>query len=295
MGQPDSKLVDWLKFTLNLTEGGAITRFDLYHTVDGGEGTELLGRFPVRDASEFDMAQTLWDKAEGDAETRMTGRMQRYVALAYRGDEEQSESSHPFIMNGRARLELGGDTESATPSGHLAQLMRHDERMHGMIMQVTETTTGRLIRDLEAERARRIQLEDRQMKTYEMMEELTDKKHERDMEMRKIDASQQRHEQLMGMLMSMAPLVISKVLGPGAGVAIGAAAQLPAAGGRDESVHQFFKSLDEKEVMHIVSGLSTEKQIVAMEIFKAHMEEEERRNEPAPKQLRAVAGKKDKP
>jgi hypothetical protein len=247
---------------------------------------EILGTSTIRDDAEpYDVAQELWDTAETDAATRVTGRMQRYVMVAFRADDDEPESRHPFTMNGKARMDLlGGDTEGPTPSGHLAQLMRHDERMHQTVMQITETTHGRLMRDLESERARRIVLEDRQMEGFQMMQDLQDRKHERDAENRKAEQAAQRHDQMMAMLMSMAPLVISKMMGPAATAAVGSAAALPAAGARDESIHQFLKSLTEQDAMGIIGSLgkSPEKQMALMEIYKAHQEEEKRRDEPAP-------------
>jgi hypothetical protein len=278
MGQPAKEVEEWTERLLNdTTEEGSIVRIDLHHAIDGGS-SELLGRVQVRDDQQtYEVSQELWDMASADSESRMVGQMQRYVMLAFRAKGEEPDARLAFLIGGKAHSDLmGGATEGPTPPGHLGQLMRHNERLHGMMMQLSETTSGRMARDLEAERLRRMKLEEIHMKQFEMLQELSDRKHERDMEIRQEEKKNERHEQIMGMLMTMAPLIASKVLGPAGTAAAGPS--LPAAGARDESIHQFLKTLDEQQVGTFLAALRPDQQIPLMEIYQAHMEEEKRRD-----------------
>lgn len=278
MGQPSEEVTNWVKGRLNdVTEEGPISRIELWHAIEGEAG-ELLQNVKVQsDADPFDVAQEIWDAAETDSGTRMSGRMQRYVMIAYRPDSDMPDARRPFLMSGKATTDmLGGDTEPSTQTGHLGQLMRHDEKMHTLVMQLTEMTSGRLARDLEHERARRIKLEDRQMEAFETMQELLDRRHEREMERQQEAKKQHRHDELMALLLSMAPLVLAKALGPAGGMVAG---NLPAAGARDEAIHQFLRGLTSEEAMKVFEVLPPSKQMALMEIYKAHKEEEESREE----------------
>jgi hypothetical protein len=274
---PTEQVTSWIRSRLNdLTDEGSITRIDLHHAVEG-EGSEMMCAVRVSDdADPFDVAQEIWDAADADTQTRMSGRMQRYVMLAYRGDAEQPDARMPFLLNGQAQTNLmGGDTEGASATGHMGQLMRHTERLHTSIMQLTEMTAGRLARDLEAERKIRLKLEDERSKSIEAIQDLADRKHERDLENKREAAKAVRHDQILALLMSMAPLMASKFLQAPTGP------QLPAAGARDETVHQLLKNLTEDEAMKVMSALKPQNQLVLMELYKAHKEMEEDKDKSA--------------
>lgn len=271
MSTPDETVTAKVKAWLNdITGDGIIHRITLHHAVEGG-GPEILGVVRVSDSDDpFDVVQEIWDMAVNDAESRMTGSMQRYVMVAYRSDVEEPEGQHPFLMNGRANPDLmGGSTEGPNPTGHMGQLMRHTEKLHGSVMHLTEMTAGRLARDLEAERKIRMRLEDERMKTMETVQELADRKHERDLENKREEARQRRHDEMLAVATSMLPLMVGKFLQSPGGP------QLPAAGARDEAVHNLLKGLSEAEAMGVMGALKPHNQMTLMELYKAHKEKEE--------------------
>lgn len=271
--QPPEDLTTWFRGRLNtdvVEEEGIINRLELYHAVEG-EGGEILGSVRVSDNSDHhDISQEIWDMAEQDSTTRVSGMIQRYVVIAYRAGGDDPDCRRAFTLTGKAMSNLlGGETEGPTSAGHLGQLMRHNEKTTAMLNQQTEIMSGRLIRELETERKRRMTLEDREMDRVEAIQDLSDRKHERDMEIARELKRQERHDEMMGMVLAMAPLVMSKFLG-GAPTS----PQLPAAGARDESTHQFLKSLTQEEAMNIIGVLPPAKQMVLMEMYKTHQEAE---------------------
>lgn len=275
---PSEEVTRWIKARLNepLTGSGMINKIELHHAVEG-EGSELMCVVRVGEGADpDDITQEIWNTAEEDASTRMSGRMQRYVMIARWSDDGEEPIRKPFLMNGKATMDMmSGDTEGPSPAGTMAQMMRHSEKLHTSLMQLTEMTAGRLARDLEAERKIRMRLEDERSKSIEAIQDLADRKHERDMDIKRESTKQDRHDQVMALLMGMAPLIASKFLGAGAAGAAGIAGSLPAAGARDASLHQMMKNLDEEEIMKIMQALKPSNQMVMMELFKAHKEQEE--------------------
>ena len=169
---PSEEVTRWIKARLNEPVSGSsgiITKIELHHAVEG-EGSEMMCVVRVSDdADHDDVAQEIWNTAEEDASTRMSGRMQRYVMIARWAGEGEEPLRKPFLMNGKATLDLmSGDTEGSTPAGTMGQMMRHTEKLHTSIMQLTEMTAGRLARDLEQERKIRMRLEDERAKSRPM-------------------------------------------------------------------------------------------------------------------------------
>lgn len=283
MTTPTNDVTDWVKDRMNDLRGdglGAFTSIEAHHALDEDNGSETLKRVGIRDGDDpLDVAQELWDAIEDDANSRVEGRMQRYVLLAFRDGQKDPEERKSLRMSGRATMNfLGGDTEAPTGSGHLAQLMRHNEQLTTRLMQLNDMTTGRLARDLEAERQRNLVLEKERSSMFEMYQELQDKAHERKMEIEKEEAKQRRYQEVMGLVMSVAPLAMSRMLSAPVG-----GNQLPAAGARDESTHQFLKSLSEEEAQKLLAVVQTfpmEKQMALMALYQEHARVEEERESP---------------
>lgn len=284
---PSEEVIRWVTAQLNdvVDEDGIVNLIELYHSVEDGPA-ELMHSAKVSDNSDpMDIAQDLWEAAITDADTRMSGRMQRYVMLSFRADNPDHTHSarHPFMMNGRATSDIfGGNTEGANPVGHMGQLMRHTEKLHTSIMQLTEMTAGRLARDLQDERKKNMVLELERTSQFEAMRDLEDRKHEREIETAREEARAKRNDQMLALLLSMAPLVMSKMLGAPVG-----GPQLPAAGARDEAVHQLMKGLSPEEIEKVFGALQPNNQLVLMELYQAHKEVEEERTAPASKKLEA--------
>src|SRR3990172_103786 len=160
MSHPNNHLLEWVRSTLvDLTEAGSISRLELWHAIDG-EGGEVLRPIRMEDREEDEdpdtLTQEIWDIAEHDATTRPLGSNQRYVLQAYREvDSRQPETTHPFLINGRAINQLlGGDTEPPTEKGLVASAIRQSSELHRMMVQLTDSSAVRLARELDYEHKR---------------------------------------------------------------------------------------------------------------------------------------------
>lgn len=270
----DKDLLKWLKRQfLDIHVGDEtpqpLCRVDLLHTVDG-DGIEKLETMRVSDDTDPEnLAGELYAAAEHDAQTRTSGNVQRYVVLAFRETSERAEhdSSFAFICRvNSSKLLMGGDTEPPTDKGVTAHYMRHDENMHRIMMQTQEALMGRVATELARETTRREKAEERNDKLKEREEELLDRKFEREMMRAQALQSQKFFAELAGLVTTVAPLVMGRLLAGKEG------AMAPSA--RDVSVQKFLKSLSQTEVQGIIASLKTPNQIALMELYNSYAESE---------------------
>lgn len=260
----------WIKFQVaDLTEKGPITRVEVWHSIEG-EGAERCQVFGVEQGASVDeLAQMVWDTAEHDASTRTPGVTQRYSVAAYRGENIEHEGQHPFNIRGHGTggLMLGQDTESPTERGQTAHMMRHDGDMHRMMMLMANSTAGALATELDRERKRRELVEDRMLDVTRLYQEVLDKKQERELEAAREATKARRQDELMGMVMSMMPLMLSKLLGGGAEGGMGAVL-------RDQAIGKFLKSLSREEGEALLSSLSGPHRMAFLEFYTSYSKED---------------------
>lgn len=260
-----------------------VVRLDLVHTVDG-EGFEKLEMLRVTDDSESaELASVLYNAALHDAETRMNGSHQRYAVLAFRNAEaREHESAYPFAIRTNVSKDLlGSGTEPPTEKGMQAHYMRHDENMHRLMMGTNEALFGRMAQELNRETTRRLAAEEMVLKVREHEQELLDRKMERDLRMAREVHNAKFLAELAGLVTSMAPMVLAKVLAGGDKTIASAAPQ-----GRDLAIQKFLKTLDQKKVMGIMQLLEPTQQMTLMEIYKSYAEDEAKEQAQRPEVLR---------
>lgn len=288
MGAVDTSVTKYVTTQCaDLTTQGLPHRFELYHT--GDEGRERLGVYKLSDYEEelepTEIAQEMWDSAEANANTLTIGAAQRFIIATFRNEEDrEQESFHPFIVRGRTNAlgGLTGDSDSSSPKGLLGQLMRHNEHHHTLAMQHMVESSNALRRDNERLRTRVEHLEGKLAEGYQAREELMDRSHTRKLEEAKELAKAQRHEQLMGIVMSMAPLLASKFLAGGAPIL----ANSNASAARDQSIMGFISSLESEEVEAIFNALSVEKKGVLIQLLSSYKEDYEKQESQKPEVLR---------
>lgn len=285
MALPDEHIVKWLNKQLkDLTERGLPERFELWHAVEGERG-DKLDSYPVDDETEpSELAQEIWAKAEHDAGTHSSP-SQKYSVLMFRCDDDsEHEGMHSFILQGRQfRSITGGATEPPTEKGLTAQLMRHSEGSARMMLGIAESTAGRLTRQNEEMSQRIDRMAGQNLDMFEKYQELLDRSAERALEQAKAEAKERRHEELMGMVMAMVPLVASKFLGAGAPSVAGQMAQSST---RDLSVQKLLKGLSVEETTKVFEALQPQNQMVMMELYQAYAEKERAEQERRPEVLR---------
>ncbi len=268
----DKDLLKWLKrqildIHVGDEEPQPLCRVDLIHTIEG-EGFEKLETLRVTDDSDVEsLAETLYSAAEHDASTRTSGSVQRYCVLAFRDASDRAihESSHSFIVRvNTAKLLMGGDSDPPTEKGHAGQMMRHDENMHRIMMQVTEAFSGRIANELARETQLRQKAEERNDQLKAREEDLLDRKHEREMDRASRLQQAKFFAELAGLVTTMAPLVVGRLLAGKEAVM--------APNARDLAIQQFLKSLDGAQVKGIMEALKPPQQVALMEVYQSYAE-----------------------
>lgn len=282
----DKDLLKWLKrqaldIHVGDEEPQPLCRIDLVHTIEG-EGFEKLESMRYTDDTDVEaFAAQVYSAAEHDASTRISGSIQRYVVLAFRDSSERAlhESSHAFVIRtNTAKLLMGGDTEPPTEKGVTAHYMRHDENMHRLLMQGTEALFGRVGTELQRETARRIAAEERNDKLKEREEDLLDRKFEREL-LRARELNQAKFfSELAGLVTTVAPLVLGRLLAGKEGVM--------APNARDLSIQKFMKNLSPDEIKGVIGSLKEGNQISLMEIYSSYAESEKAADAKKPEMLR---------
>lgn len=293
MAHPD--VVKWI--TLQLADFDSsqdrerITRFELYHTVEDSPA-ERLQLFHIDEGTEpQEIGQNVWETAENDAGSRAMGVPQRYVLWAYRGSSPEMEAQYSFSLRGktigRGNLDLGESSDPPTERGIIGAVLRHNEQLHRMNMLMTDATAGRLAAELQNERKRREEVEDKMMEVNKLQGELMDRSAERALHEAREQAKARRHDEMMGFFMSMMPILVAQFMG-----GKGAPAQTTATM-RDVAISKMLKNLSQEEAMGVINSLKDGNKMAFMELYKSYAQDhaEEQEKKPIPLRDPKVGGK----
>jgi hypothetical protein len=122
-----------------------------------------------------------------------------------------------YVKPGEEDEDMEDVEDLPNKKGLLSQLMRHQEK----IMKVAVGTVGKITDQLmksNREKDDRIrELEAGQVNTIKLTEELISGRHARDLELRKVANKEKRSEEVVGMLMQSAPMVLGMIANSQAG------------------------------------------------------------------------------
>jgi hypothetical protein len=274
---PGQNLVKWLtRMLADITEAGAIGRFELIHKVEGehAERLDIWRCDSDSPRSPDDLAQEMHDAAQRDAQSRVSGLPQRYVVFAFRAQGEEHESQHAFLVRpGSHVARLGEDSEPPNDKGVIGQSMRHSEQVHRLLITGGEVMIGRLSSELEKERDARSKAEQLNWSFFEKYQNLLDREHERRVTEAKELMKARRVDELMGVVTALVPILATKLLGSGAGRSaeqpqLGPGAD-DAADPKDLAVRHFFSCLSETEITSILGCISSSSQIALAQIHSS--------------------------
>lgn len=224
---PNQKLLEWVrKFRADLTPEGTITRVELYHSIEGQMG-ERLATFEMADRDDDedpdDLAQEIWDECEEDACTRPTGQIERYVVQAFRGDTREPDEQKAFTTRGKLTTALtGNSSEPPTMMGQTMAEMRRTNDLHSLVVRMCEATAGSAAVQLQREREENNKLREVGFKYEQLRQELLDRSLDRELQRKDAEASQQMNTMLLGTLVQLAPIILTRLLAapPPAGAAL---------------------------------------------------------------------------
>jgi hypothetical protein len=215
--QPDQRLLEFIrKFRVDLTAEGTITRLELYHSIEGSTG-ERLATFEMADRDDDedpdDLAQEIWDEAEEDASTRPTGSVERYVIQAFRGDTREPDEQKAFTTRGKLVNALtGNSSEPPTERGMIMAENRRTNDLHALVVRMCEATAGSAAIQLQREREENNRLREVAFEYEKLRQQLLDRSVDRELQREEAKASQSQNQMLIGTLIQLAPIVLSRLL-----------------------------------------------------------------------------------
>jgi hypothetical protein len=277
MSAPGQNLVKWLtRMLADITEAGAIGRFELIHKIEGehAERLDIWRSDADSPRNPDDLAQEMQDAAQRDAQSRVSGLPQRYVVYAFRGQSEDHESQHAFLVRpGSHVTRLGEDSEPPNDKGVIGQSMRHSESVHRLLITGGEVMIGRLSSELEKERDARQKAEQLNWSVFEKYQSLLDREHERRIAEAKELMKARRVDELMGVVTALVPILATKLLGKPPAAAADQPQLGPATDSapdpKDLAVRHFFSCLSETEITSILGCISSSSQIALAQIHSS--------------------------
>lgn len=283
MSIPDDGLTKWVRRAVaDITNAGTFCKYALVHAVEG-EGFSPIEAWHPDQPEPDELSALIWESAEREVETRPSGSRQRYVVLAFRADRNgdpkiEAENTFAFVLHGRSNAthSYGSDTDAPTVTGERAMYNRHTNDMHRIMMIQTDSTAMRSIREIERLEAKVLRYEEQNDKLRRITDELMDRKLERELHMQRETQKAKHVEALIGMLMSLAPTILSTIAGA-KGMPVGVTAAL-----RDQGVEKILSSLTQHQIEHIAQGLSPEQTLAFLELYKSYQQADSKKQSEKP-------------
>lgn len=271
--QPNPTLFTWINEICGNLQGedGLPDRFEVWYA--GDDGHERLHTFRINERREDHTAipqvltTEVWKVCEGHAATMSPGASVRYAVQCYRSDSDKMpESTHFLLLAGSAvnQMQLG-----ASVASERGQLIRHNEALHGFAMTLMQSLSGRLARDLEDERNARMRAEAQVREVQAMKEDLLDRQHQRMLEARRAEKSEERMNMLLNLASTLAPAIITR---------LNTNAQKPnevmaRSMMRDQAVGHLLNNLQGPDIEQLVTNLRPELRPALLELLSSYAED----------------------
>lgn len=273
MSAVDIKLLSWISGRMaDLTNEGSFIRFDLYHAEVGGNA-EKLKSVTLGDEGDdpADIAALFWDIAEDDASTRSPGVPQRYSVLGFRSETgTEPDERKSFNLHSPSNSIFNGNTETPDPKGVIAASLRQNENMHRLMVAMTEATSGRLASEVKRLDDENQKLRDGQLSTFELVQDLQDRKLERGLAQSEAEAKAKRMDDLLDLGKILIPVVLAKLVPgtPAATSAVGSGVKNLLMGMKEAEFEGVLNALSPANKMALINMYETAKQETMAEDVK---------------------------
>jgi hypothetical protein len=276
MSAPSPQLESWMNemvgTLLSNTDHPQLDRFEVLFA--GDDHIERLRVLRVEDtpgeldASELPalFARGVHAVCEQHAQTLPSGTPLRYAVQAYRAPADTTpEASFYLVLQGALLL---AQPAGSSPAAAQGQLIRHNENLHALAMNLMNAVAGRLTQDLEQERLARQAAERRTQEVFALREQLLDRQHERNLEAAREERDAQTKQQLLELVKALAPVVLSR-LAPRAPNAPEPELSHPAVL-RDQAVRRIIAGLSADELQKIIVSVKPGTQAALLELIDTY-------------------------
>lgn len=269
---PAERLKGWMQARLQCAP--PVSRVELHHSKAEGIPS-VVGTFSVteRDAAScVTLAEEVWDASETHASAY--GKTQLYCVVAFAGVTAVAE--FPFRLKGSATEASLAESEEGTKNGLLAQLMRHNEgmarvnleMMHGF-SELFVTMHDSAMRPIQSEnmalRGRVSEMETTRLETFRLVEEMASEALDRSLAVKRHDKREARRDLVLKKLGKLVPQMIGG----------GQAAMLK------RELAAFGESLTPDELRGLAGVLPPSKLTPVMKLLQAAMKDDDEEEEEA--------------
>ena len=211
-----SDLIKWLNGCVYKGKNGEGVRMFALRHLDADERTDAVDEWPHKQGLDTaDLADDIILSATRDA-IGLEG-VEKYVVEAYFGTSKTRGKRYTATIDGGAvdrhdSETHSGRTEPAGPRGESMQLRRHVENMHRLSVGGANETIRILRSENESLRGMVEKLMSKHFDVINTYEELADKKHQRNIDLIKIQNEEKLKEQLLGQVVPLIPVLGMKAV-----------------------------------------------------------------------------------
>lgn len=256
------KMQVWLRRELfSDHRDGSVTHFIVRHIANGKYGADLLTLTPPSPLDESWLVSAISAiEAQTEMDASGIGGTQGYCVQSYRVEaSERASSRYTFRVSGDATDEEELSSEPSNGKGLIAQAMRHTEVM----MRSTTVAIGQVIatqgRTIDRLASENESMHKQQARFYEVLEELSSRKHERELELKKEERKELITQQVVDKAMLLAPSIVNRI----SGKKLLQEKTTPLV----DSIKEFMCSLNDQQMNSLMGMLSMEQKIVVGNII----------------------------
>lgn len=213
-GEAKDKVLRFIKNIIETVESEEDEfTFNLYKHGRGGEGDDPVfsSEIPCKGGDIGELTDDIIEAAIEDASEFYKG-SHKYVVKA---DNVRARCVFTLKVNPKDDEDIDDIEEAPSKKGLMSQLMRHQEKIIKVAMGSVQRVIDTQARALRDKDERINTLESKQVETIRMTEELVSGKHARDIELRRIEKKEKRMDEVLGMAVQGAPMLLQMVAASG--------------------------------------------------------------------------------
>lgn len=273
----EKRLARWLRSKLLVcTDSGPVEKIIVRQIPIGGrQGNEVeTYELPSKIDENFSdqLATDIAIRVQGDS-LGLPGDVQSYAIQAIVAGKVKTRLA--VRMNNAEVEGEGYDSEPATKTGHLAQLMRHNEVILKSFMlgqSHTQASHDKIIGVLASQNtellAHNKEMEQHRLRNLELQEALLTNQHERDLEVMEQERKEKTYSELLDTVKLLGPAFVNRM-----GKGKNGQKLLPETASPNELAFKaLIESLSEKQKMAFLGTLKESQKVALMELFKGASE-----------------------
>ena len=268
MGAQERNLSKWLESNINASRRlGKFHKIQVRHVQRGNKIGDEVAYFDVPESPDESWIDEIVREVieTVTTETENLGGVQKFACYSFFDKSEEPVNRHVLRVAAESNPgeEKSLDSEGPDNAGLVSQSMRHTEAFARLATAGSTAQVNTLLKMVEKQGAMIDALMTDKLENMKIVNELLDKRMERELEMEKVKTREKAIEAGIESAKLLAPVILNKVVGK---------KLLPEAdNGLAKLGYQFFKSISAspEQLAKIVGSLNQQQQIALMELIES--------------------------